>query len=141
LGAKPLGFGPAKIHAQQHLRPVGGIDAAGTREDAHDGIVRVEFAVEIGRHLQCFDRSLNAVEVGIDLALGRGIGVEKFEHLSRVRKRARGAVDTRDLLFEVGQQLHRRLRPFGVVPETVGTGSLVEFGYLTRLGSVVKDAP
>jgi hypothetical protein len=43
-GFKPLALGPAQIHAQQHIRPVLGLSAAGSGMNGDDGVACVIFA-------------------------------------------------------------------------------------------------
>jgi hypothetical protein len=63
-------FGPAQVHAQEHLGPVGRLGAAGTRADAEDRVALVvgareqeagSLAREVGR-----ERCVFALEAGED---------------------------------------------------------------------------
>src|ERR1700730_14799931 len=52
LGAELVAFGPAHVHAEEHLGPVLRIDAAAARVNAQDGVALVMFAVEHEREEQ-----------------------------------------------------------------------------------------
>jgi hypothetical protein len=68
-----VALGPAQVHPQQHLRPVGGFGAAGAGADRQDGrpvvmLAREQqggaLAAELG-----LERSGVAVELGLELGI------------------------------------------------------------------------
>ena len=74
----------AQVHAQQHLRPVGGVDPAGAGVDAHDGGAVVVVAEEERLPLQPGQLGLEVDQLLASLRLGAGVALvlgEVEQHL------------------------------------------------------------
>ena len=67
LVAAPLR--PARVHAEQHLRPVLGLGAAGPGVDRDDGVLPVVLAREHDGQLELAERLAAPLEPGLDLRL------------------------------------------------------------------------
>ena len=88
LGAEAAALGPAQVHAQQHLRPVLRLGAAGARVDGEDGVAVVVLAAEHQLELElvdlpCCSASASRVDVGGDALVVLGGG--QFDKLEQVR--------------------------------------------------------
>jgi hypothetical protein len=99
LGRESMALGPAQVHPEQHLGPVGGLGPAGAGADHQEGVAIVVLAPEE-------QRGPLAPEVGLQ---GRGVPVE--------------------LGFEVrvgafGEQVDRGLEVVGSGPELAPQGGL-----------------
>ena len=71
-----MSFGPAQVHAQQHLREVGSIHPAGAGADGDDGLAFVVLPCQQRHDLQVLQRFLQCREVlG---SFGEGVGVALF---------------------------------------------------------------
>ena len=62
LDVVALGLAVAQVHAQQHLRPVLGLGAAGSRMDRHEGVLVVVRAGELEIELEGAKTLLELVE-------------------------------------------------------------------------------
>src|SRR5262249_2153624 len=67
LVAAPLG--PARVHAEQHLRPVLGLGAAGPGVDREDGVLPVVVPGPDDRQLEVLELLAEALEARLDLGL------------------------------------------------------------------------
>ena len=59
---------PAQVHAQQHLRPVLRLGAAGAGLDVEEGVVRVHLAVEHALELEVAHVGFEPLRVALDVA-------------------------------------------------------------------------
>jgi hypothetical protein len=96
---------PAEVHPLQHLRPVGGLGAAGARADRQDGVLGVVLAGE--QEQGPLPRELGAQ--GIRLAGDVGLGV-----------RVRAVGEQLRQLLEVGGALLERAPELDLVAQTLG---------------------
>ena len=79
LDLEAAALGPAQVHAQQHLRPVLGVGAAGAGVDGDDGVAGVVLTAEQPRLFQLVQPPLDRGQLGRQLArhllvLGRHLG-------------------------------------------------------------------
>jgi len=74
-------LGPAQVHAQEHLGPVGRFRAAGTGADRQDGRALVVLAREQQRRSLAGEIDLQGCYVPVELGLELGVGalVEQLE--------------------------------------------------------------
>ena len=140
---KPRALGPAQVHAQQHLRPVLGLQAPGPGMDADDSVVGVEFPREQALLLEAVDFPLQPgyspadvpAQAGIVLVL-RELG-EFFQFplfrrqllpdIHRAGNGPRAAQDAAGVVL--------------IVPEVGAGGLFLELLGLRPLALYVKDTP
>ena len=86
---------PAQVHAQQHLRPVLRLSAAGTRLDVEEGVVRVHLAMKHAFQLERTDIGLEALRVSVNVARSGFVvlALGELEKLSSVGYSFGGALD------------------------------------------------
>ncbi len=143
LGLVAAPLAPAHVHAQQHLRPVLGVGAAGAGLDVHDGVGAVgragQHAPELGRAHPGRERRQERLGLGNDgrVVLARS---EVEEHL--------GVLDVPPELLERGERLlepgalaGHHLRLLRVVPEAGRQRRLAEALDLALQPVGVKGAP
>jgi hypothetical protein len=75
LGLEAARRGPLEIHAQQHLRPVLRLGAAGAGLDVEEGVVRVHLAAEHALEFELAHVGLESRGVGLELAHHALVGV------------------------------------------------------------------
>ena len=141
LCLEPMRLRPAQIHTQNHLRPVLGFCAAGTRLDVEIRVVGIHLTGEHTAKLKVTDTPLVDFEIANDLVDRIGIiFVERqVEELAGIAKTGRQFVETDNDLFERGALLAKRLGAIGFVPD-VGLFELaLDFGQAFGLALVVKD--
>jgi hypothetical protein len=122
-------FGPARVHALEHARPVLALGAAGARIDLDIGVVRVRLAREqrldlvmLGAHGELGER-LDALGLHLRIALGFG-HLDQLDGVVEFRlDRLRGG----DRLVESATLAHHLLRGLGVVPQRLVLDPCVEF--------------
>ena len=134
-------FSPAQVHAQQHLGPVGGVDAAGFGPDGDQRLARVVLAGQQGAHLELVDAVPQRPELALDLGPRLRVVLrlaELPEHLGVVDPPTK-VLDPTDLALHVGQPAGYPLRALLVVPQ-VGDGRLLlESGDLAAQLVEVED--
>jgi hypothetical protein len=128
---------PLEVHPQQHVRPVGGLGAAGTGADREDRVLRVVLAAEqeqrpLPGELRGQGRGLT-LEVGLGLGVG-GLGKELGELGDVVRPLLDRAPEG-DLLAQALGLAGDLLRLALVVPEPGLDGARVELRDADFLGS------
>ena len=125
LGAEAAGGGPLEVHAQQHLRPVLRLRAAGARLDVEVGVVRVHLAAEHALELELADLGLDLRQVALDLAGGGLVvlGLGELQQLDGIGHRAGGRVHLLDLGGEARALLAELLGLLGLLPD----GGVFEF--------------
>ena len=135
-------FGPARIHARQHLGPVLGLGAASAGIDLDIGVVGIGLARQQGlqARLGGFSPRLGqpALRVGDHRLVLLGLG--DFDQPDVVVDRGAQALDGGDRGFEPRALLHHGLRLLLVVPKRRILGARVQFGETYDGLVVVKDA-
>ncbi len=76
---------PAQVHAQQHLRPVLRLGAAGARLDIEEGAVRVHLAAKHALELELAHLRLEPLRVALDVARG-GLVALALGQLQQLRR-------------------------------------------------------
>jgi hypothetical protein len=69
-----VALGPAQVHAQEHLRPVGGLGSTRTGRDGQDRVVLVVVAREHEGRAESFVLGLQSAELSVQLGRHGGIG-------------------------------------------------------------------
>jgi hypothetical protein len=134
-------LGPAQVHAAEHLRPIGGVDAAGARANRDDRAVRVVRPVEVGRHLELVEPLGSARNHRIGLGLSTFLVAEHLDDLGGVAQRRIDGIDRIEIGAQVGDPLHHLPSVVGIAPEIVSVRACFELGYAATLARVVKGAP
>ena len=128
LPALPLGV--LRVHAQQHLGPVLGLETALARNDRHDCVAVVELAREPGRDLELVDLFVQITKLLRDfggeflivLCDGEVVGdLEVLDYRGDVRVR-------RNLVSQLRKLGHDRLCCGRILPEARGRAGFLEVG-------------
>jgi hypothetical protein len=136
-------FGPAEVHPQQHLGPVGRFGAAGTRADRQQGralvVLRGEeqggpLPGEVG-----FERCGIAVELGGELVIGRFL--EQLDGCEKVVGTGQQLAPCCCFAADAVRLAEDLLGVTAVVPEACFLGQCLDLGDPCVLGLEVKDAP
>jgi hypothetical protein len=138
-----VALGPAEVHPQQHLRPVGGFRAAGTRADRDDGVLRVELAIEQEEGPLALELGLQGAGLALDIGLGLRIGGvgEEVQELGQVIGPLLERAPQGDLVAQALGLAGDLLGGALVVPEPGFDRAGVELRDAGLLGGQVKDAP
>lgn len=136
-------FGPADVHAEEHLDPVLSFGAAGAGVEGDDGVVGVVFAGEHEGKFKVFDVFAQGAYGGGDF------GVDAFVVFVHAQLPQGGGVVVAagevgvlaDVVFEAGEVLHGFLGGGRVVPEAGGGHFFFEGGYLALFVGDVKERP
>jgi hypothetical protein len=136
-------LGPAEIHAEEHLGPVGRLGAAGARADRDDRRALVVLAAEQERGPLpvevALQRGVRLVELGRELGVvGLADKLERRLEVADARQEARPQLDLGAEVVRLGQRLGGG--PL-VVPEPGFGGQRLELGEAFLLAREVKDAP
>jgi len=127
---------PLEVHPQQHVRPVGGLGAAGTGADREDRVLRVVLAAE--QEQRALPRELRRQGRGLTLEVGLGLGVGGVgKELGELRDVVRALLDRApegDLLAQALGLAGDLLRLALVVPEPGLDGARVELRDADFLG-------
>jgi hypothetical protein len=134
---------PAQVHAQEHVGPVGGLGAAGTRADGHHGVLRVVLAGEQEERALALEVRAQRLGLAVDVGLGLGVGRlgEQFDQLLDVGDALLERAPELDLLAQALGLADDLLRGALVVPEPGLDDARVELRDAGLLGGEVKDAP
>ena len=135
-------LGPARVHAQQHLRPVLALGAAGAGMDFEIGIELVGLARQQRLQLAPRDFVLQVLQrlfgVGDD---GRIVlGLAELDHADIVLELTLDLADAGQRILQRGALLHQLLCFLGIVPEIGVFGELVQLSQPRRRLLDVKDA-
>ena len=130
---EPAPLGPREVHALEHLGPVLGVRAAGTRVDVQRGAQRVVFSGEESSRLPRVERVVQLVARVLHLRHERGVLSDGWvgDHLqgslgvAEVRFESSGGLE---LVLGVREVGHDRLGGGGVVPQSAVRGARVEIG-------------
>jgi hypothetical protein len=138
-----MAVGPAQVHAQEHLGPVGGLGATGAGTDREDGRSFVVLAGEqqggpFPREV-LFERRRVLLELGLELGVGGFIEqLERDLEVVGARQQISPGVDLGPEAVGLAEDF---LGAALVVPEAGFLGQRLELGDALGLGLEVKDAP
>src|SRR6185312_8746244 len=134
-------LGPARVHAQQHLRPVLALGAARAVMDGKDGVQRVVFPAQQGARFDPLQPGAQPVQLAPQIALDRLPLPRQLEQGFEVLQTApqRGIV-VEQLLHPLPRPVHR-LRARRIVPESGFARLGVECRQLPLQPRRVKDTP
>ena len=138
-----MALGPARVHAQQHARPVAAFRAAGAGMDFDEGVVGVGFARQQRLDLPALGLDLDRLELVDAFLLGGGIAfhLAEFDESDGVFEIALELASSEpSRSSSVGALAHQLLREFGIVPEIGVFGFGVQFREAARRILDVKDA-
>jgi len=128
---------PLEVHPQQHVRPVGGLGAAGAGADREDRVLRVVLAAE--QEQRALALELRGQGGGLTLEVGLRLGVggvcEELGELGDVVRALLDRAPEGDLLAQALGLAGDLLRLALVVPEPGLDGAPVELGDADFLGS------
>ena len=143
LGLEAMALGPAQVHAQEHLRPVGGLGPAGAGADREDRRPFVVLAREEEGRPFAAEILLERGGIPFELGLELGIGgfVEQFERDLEVARAGQQVLPRIELGAEAVGLAKDLLGAALVVPEARFLGQRLERGDALGLGLEVKDAP
>ena len=141
LRVKAAFLTPAQVHAQQHLRPVLRLGAAGTRLYVQEGVGLIHLAGKHAVELQFLQLPFQLVQV----AVHRGQRVRVLLFPGHIEQ-ALGVLDAGAQaphglhhLLQRGPLTAQRLRPFGIFPDVGDFQFAVDFGQAFGLAIVFKD--
>ena len=104
FGLEAVLLAPAQIHAQQHLRPILRLGAAGARLDVQERAVRVHLAGEHALEFELLDVALERADVALDRLRG-GLVVlfdGQVQQLAGVLQAVGHAIERADDLLQAG---------------------------------------
>jgi hypothetical protein len=138
-----MALGPAEVHPEEHLGPVGRLRTARTRADRDDRRALVVLAAEEERGPLAvevaLERRVRLVELGGELGVvGLADELERRFEVVDALQEAGPELDLRAELVRFGQGLGGG--PL-IVPEPGFGGQRLEVGEVLLLGREVKDAP
>ena len=139
LVAVPLG--PAGVQAQEHLRPVARLGAAGARLDAQVGVAGVVGTAQHRLHLEIAEPFFHGAQLGLQLALEARIFLGKLRQRLQIRGGGLKVLVGLEQAVQRFQLLDSLLGLFGIVPEMGLSHLAVELGTLRGFGGDVKDCP
>jgi hypothetical protein len=138
-----VALGPAQVHPEQHLGPVGGLGAAGSGADREDRGAVVVLARE--QQLRPLALEVGLERAGLPFQLRRQLRIrrllDQLERGEQVGDPALEAAPPLDLLAEAVGLAERLLRRALVVPESRLGRQRLEVGDPSLPGVEVKDAP
>ncbi|MGY3659117.1 hypothetical protein ACVJ19_005780 [Bradyrhizobium sp. USDA 376] len=142
LDLEAVRFGPARVHAQEHLRPVLALGAAGAGMDFEIGIEAVGLARQQRLELAACDFLLQVLQrsfgFGNDAVIA--LGLAELDHADIVFELLLDLADARERILKRGALLHQLLGLLGIVPEVGIFCELVQLSEACRRFLDVKDA-
>ena len=143
LGREAMALGPAQVHAQEHLGPVGGLGAAGAGADGQDGRAVVVLAGEQERGPLAAEVGLEGGGVAVELGLQVGVGRlgEQLDGRLEVGGTGQQVVPGVELGAQAVGLAKDLLGAALVVPEAGLLGQRLELADALLLRPEVKDAP
>ena len=143
LGREAVPLGPAQVHPQQHLRPVGRLGPAGAGADREQRGTLVVFAGEQQRGPFAAEARLESGGVAFELGLELGVGGlrEEVDGGEEVVGSPEEAFPQRDLLAQPVGLAEDLLSGALIVPEARLLGQRVELCDSSVLGRKVKASP
>jgi hypothetical protein len=138
-----VALGPAQVHPEEHLRPIGRLGPAGAGADREDRPALVVLAREEERGSLAAEVGLEGLDLAVEL--GAQLGIARFlDQLERREEIVDPALEAPPQ-FDVGSQAvglaEDLLGGPLVVPEPGLAGQRLELGDAPFLGLEVKDAP
>jgi hypothetical protein len=123
-----VALGPAEVHPQEHLRPVGCLGATGTRADGDDRVLRVVLAAEQQQRPLAVELRREGGCLPLEVCLGLGVRRvgEEVEQLRQVVRPLLERAPQRDLLAQALGLAGDLLGLALVVPEPGLDGARVE---------------
>jgi hypothetical protein len=136
-------LGPAQVHPQEHLGPVGRLGAAGSSADGQDRRAFVVLATEQQRGPLATEVDLQGCGVALELGLEVGVGglVEQLQGGLEIGDPGQQVTPRVDLGAQAVGLAEDLLRFALVVPEPGFLGQRLELRDPLLLGLEVKDAP
>jgi len=136
-------LGPAEVHAQEHLRPVGRLRSAGAGTDREDGRACVVLARE--KQLGALPPEVGVQRRRLPLELGEELRIggllDQLERRQEVVDTALEAAPQLDLVAKAVSLAKGLLRAGLIVPEAGFAGQRLQLGDAAFLRLEVKDAP
>ena len=114
---KAVALGPARVHAQQHLRPVARLGAAGSRAYLDEGIAGVLGAGEHGAQVEIVEFLLEGVQLFLQFAFETFVLGAKFAEGVQVLRTGDQRIEGVDDPVERLELLNDLLGLLGVIPE------------------------
>ena len=143
-GLVPLLLRPSRVHAQEHFGPILALHAAGPRIHGENGVRPVFLRIHDQVELQALDFLEQGRKRFFDIAqefrFGRFFHLEKLEKLILLVESPAEVLPVADDFFKRSALSQRILGGFGVVPEILFTGDLIEPGALRLQSIEVKAA-
>jgi len=138
-----VGLRPAQVHPQEHLGPVLGLGAAGTRVDVEEGVARVHLAGEHPLELQLVHLLPEAAHVGLDLGEGALVAFlgGKLEELAALGESPGQLVEDVDDVLQLGPLPAELLGPLGLLPDVRVLELAPDLLETFLLARVVKGTP
>ena len=135
-------LGPARIHAQQHFRPILAFGAASTGMNLQIRIKAVGFTGQQRFQFTPRDFLFEILQRGLCLCDHCLIvlGLAEFDHADVVLEFSLDLADAAKRILKRGPLLHQLLRLLGIVPEIGVFGELVQLRKTCRGFFDVKDA-
>jgi hypothetical protein len=136
-------LGPAQVHAQEHLRPVGRFRTTGAGADRQERRTLVVLAREEEGGPLTREVRVERREVAFELGLEFGVGglVEQFDRGEQVVGAGQELLPRRDLAAQAVGFAQDLLRGSPVVPEAFPLGLCLYLGDACFFRRKVKDAP
>src|SRR6266536_2809141 len=135
-------LGPARIHAQQHLRPILALGSAGPGVNLEEAVVGIRLARQQRLGLSALGFRLERVEYGFGFLdhLGVALGLAELDHGELVLELLLDARDRAEVLLERGALLHLPLGALLVLPPLAVLGLPVGWPPSCFRSIEVKDA-
>ena len=142
LDLEAVSLGPARVHAQQHLRPVLALGAAGAGMHFEIGIETIGLARQQRLELAPRHFLLEGLQRGFSLGDDARIalGFAELDHADVVFELLLDLADARERILQRGALLHQFLGFLGIVPEVGIFCELVQLSEARRRFLDVKDA-
>ncbi len=143
LGREAMALGPAEVHPQEHLGPVGRLGAAGAGADREERRPLVVLAGEQQRRPLALEVGLEGRDVALELGLELGVGgfVEQLDRRQQVVGADAELAPRADLGPQAVGLAQDLLGGAPVVPEPGFLGQRLDLADARLLGLEVKDAP
>jgi hypothetical protein len=127
-----VALGPAEVHPQEHLRPVGGLGAAGARADRQDRVLGVVLAGEEQERPLALELGAEGVGLAFDVRLGLGIG--------RVREQVQQLLEVGGALLQGSPEGDLVAQALGLANDLLRGALVVPEARLDGAGIQLRDA-